>query len=154
MTDAEVRDALPAAGPILAMALTGYGEARGESLDGKVAVMHTIHNRFLAGRFGATITAVCLAPKQFSCWTAGDDPNHGSLLLMAEHALDRTRRVDPLLREFVFLAQGIVNRDLRDSVFGATHYLTKELLERKPPAWARGQSPIVEIGRHVFFIVP
>lgn len=48
------------------VALTLWGEARGESFAGKYAVASTIWNR--AKGKPANLAHVCTAPKQFSCW--------------------------------------------------------------------------------------
>ena len=61
------------------LARTLYGEARGESHTGKIAVANVVMNRVaLASKhphFGdGTAAGACKAPWQFSCWNAAD-PN-------------------------------------------------------------------------------
>ena len=56
--------------------LTLYGEARGEPIEGIVAVGCVIRNRV---KFEGSFYAVCLKPRQFSCWNQ-DDPNYSVLL--------------------------------------------------------------------------
>jgi hypothetical protein len=73
---AELRDA----GPIdlddemLCLATAVYFEAKGEPLDGQLAVAQVILNRVEAGRFGRDICAVVKAPRQFSFVRGGAMP--------------------------------------------------------------------------------
>lgn len=72
------------------MAKTLYAEARGEPEEGMLAVGWVIRNRAersgyagsLVGSNGA-VSAVCLAPWQFSCWNK-DDPNYPKLEALTE----------------------------------------------------------------------
>lgn len=67
------------------MALTIYGEARGESTEGKIAVgsviLERVDHRLWDGR---TIQEVCLRKWQFSCFLE-NDRNFGRLLNIAEN---------------------------------------------------------------------
>ena len=58
------------------MAKTIYGEARGETREGQIAVACVIFNRFRSGKWfsAKTLAGVCLKPLQFSCWNKSD-PN-------------------------------------------------------------------------------
>jgi N-acetylmuramoyl-L-alanine amidase len=58
------------------MSRTLWGEARGESFAGQLAVGWVIINRVIDGkkRWPTTIAGVCLQPLQFSCWNP-NDPN-------------------------------------------------------------------------------
>lgn len=53
----------------LIIALTLFGEVRGEPLSSKMAVGSVIYNR--AGGRSEQFAAVCKAKKQFSCWNKG-----------------------------------------------------------------------------------
>lgn len=119
------------------MARTIYGEARGESFTGQVAVGNVILNRARRGGwFGASIAAVCQKPWQFSCWNA-NDPNRDKLL-----AVDLTSEA---LRTAVQACLAAVERDLTS---GSTHYYAKHIA---PPAWAKGLRPAFSEGGHLFF---
>ena len=65
LTDAEVKARLS---DLEVTLVTLFGEARGEPVEGLIAVGSVIRNRVKAARFGSTYRAVCLARWQFSCW--------------------------------------------------------------------------------------
>lgn len=137
-----------------ALWLTIYGEARGEPVEGQIAVASVIRNR-VGRRWGGSLRAVCLAPKQFSCWNPDANVNHAHLMDMAAAAIGdfHERAAAPLdarARQIKFLAQGIVNGDLLDNTQGADHYLTRNLLQSADaPTWAVGK-PARVVGAHAF----
>lgn len=128
------------------LARTIYGEARGESLNGKQAVANVIRNRVryaaassaAARRFGKGYEGVCRKPWQFSCWNL-TDPNRAKI--------NSVTVKDATFRECLALAAATVNGTLTDNVAGATYYHTTAV----SPAWARGVKPILRIGTHVFY---
>ncbi|HVO17344.1 MAG TPA: cell wall hydrolase [Alphaproteobacteria bacterium] len=120
------------------VARTLYGEARGQPLDGIVAVASVVMNRARRGAYGATPAEVCLRPWQFSCWNARD-PNRAII-----------ERVQPgtFLFDVCRLVAALVLRGLLpDPTGGATHYHTKGVA----PDWSRGKTPSAVIGDHLFF---
>lgn len=129
------------------LALTAYGEARGEPIEGIVAVMSVIRNRVNEGRFGGnTYQAVCLKPKQFSCWNE-DDPNR-KLLDRAVESLEQG--ILPRVLELcMLLAEGITKGIIPDNTKGSNHYLTRKLFNEGIISWAKG-SPKALVGNHVF----
>lgn len=135
------------------VALTLYGEARGERVEGKVAVACVIRNRVLEKRFGADYKAVCLAPWQFSCWKReGGASNHDALITTARLMVSGQHNgPGHRLRECIWVADGIIGDHLQDITRKATHYITRALWESKPPKWAMDQTPCIGIGAHVFF---
>lgn len=142
------------------LARTIYGEARGEPLRGRVAVAWVILNRTRAdigadGKpdwWGEGIIGVCCKPWQFSCWNE-NDPNRAKLTAVS---LD-----DDVFRECHAIATltakvaGKGDADLEplfsDPTGGAVAYVTRALLDRNPPAWARDRAPDAWIGNHAFF---
>ena len=122
-------------------ALTIRAEARGETLEGQVAVAHVIINRVKARhRRESTISGVCLEPLQFSAWNL-DDPNRAK---MGETPWSD----DTLLLALAALLRAI-DEDRRgiDPTEGALHYHTKNAR----PRWSRGIKPTVVIGHHQFY---
>lgn len=154
MTEHELRDALT---PDQVLILTLWGEARGEPVEGQIAVGNVIRNRSKhpnPTRFGGSIKDVCLKPAQFSCWW-GDDANSRELYRLGE-VLCRNepmpRLYQALFRQLDWITVGILSGALLDNTIQSDHYLTRKLYESEhPPAWARRQIPRVNIGRHVFF---
>lgn len=153
MTEQDVKDRLTGRD---AVACTVRGEARGEPLDGLVAVACTIRNRVNdpRRRYGVGWAGVCFKPWQFSCWhERGGPENYRWTMALARAVLAGDVTVDR--RGYIVaraIAQGVMEPGgLPDSTGGATHYVTRERLERQPPAWARRARRTVEIGRHVFF---
>lgn len=126
------------------LARTIWGEARGESLDGKEAVANVILNRAKKakqlGRFwwGNDIEEVCLKPYQFSCWNE-NDINYRKLL-----AVDSD---DPNFAICQRIARRAVNGLLTDNTNGADHYHAIGI----NPSWTEGRVPVAEIGHHIFY---
>lgn len=128
------------------MALCIYGEARGESLAGKIAVAHTIMNRVkLPKWWGRTIQDVILKPKQFSCF---NDGSKNRLTLRAIAAdWDRAFQRNRVLRECYLVAEGVIEGDIRDNTDGATHYNTIDC----DPSWDDAMVRTDVIGNHEFY---
>jgi N-acetylmuramoyl-L-alanine amidase len=123
------------------MARTIFGEARSEPWEGKLAVGWVIQNRATQGGWwGSTVPAVCRKARQFSCWNP-TDPNR----LRCERV---GLRDDTMFRQCVAAAACVLSGLCPDQTGGATHYYATSI---DPPAWARGKTPTVTIGNHVFF---
>lgn len=157
MTDAEITAGL---NDFQALFLTIWAEARSEPVDGQIAVAWTIRNRVnRPQRFGASYRAVCLARKQFSCWNPGTDANHVRLmeltrLELGDVAERSTLRRDPVLEQVKWIAEGVISGRVMDNTKQAGHYLTTALFHsEQAPRWAKGQTPLVTLGRHVFLKV-
>ena len=118
---------------------TTWGEARGESWEGKVAVAWVIKNRSLSGKwFGGSISEVCLKPWQFSCWNE-NDPNREKCEAIG---LD-----DTMARECLAASMAAWHDLLPDPTHGSTHYHA----EGVQPDWSQGQEPAAVIGKHLFY---
>ena len=127
------------------LARTLWGEARGESLAGQVAVAWTIRNRVNDGKakswWGEGYAGVCLKPYQFSCWNKGD-PNYAYL--------SGAKQIP--FREFAqaqIAADQVMFGKVSDPTDGATHYYAATM--PKPPAWIVGAKQTLKLGHHVFF---
>ena len=127
------------------LARTIYGEARGEPLEGQIAVAWVVRNRATLAdhrrQFGiGTLASACQAPWQFSCWNE-NDPNRQKLF-----AVDLN---DPIFRRCYFAALGVVDVDYGfayDPTHGALFYYADTI---DPPSWAVGK-PYIQIGHHRF----
>lgn len=130
------------------LARTIYGEARGETTEGREAVANVVINRIRfaqarqGGRYwwGNTFEFVCRKPWQFSCWN-DDDPNREKLMLVQAE--------NDVFAECLEVARRAVDGELRDNTEGATHYHVTSM--PFPHSWGKPIDPHLTIGRHVFY---
>lgn len=132
------------------LARTLYGEARGESRQGKIAVACVILNRVklkkmcgwreIGGRKIATVAATCTRPYQFSCWNR-NDPNRKIIIQVTTK--------NKIYAECLEIAQAVCDEIIEDITNGATHYYNPKACQQ--PTWAKGKSPCIAIGQHLFF---
>ena len=130
---------------------TIYGEARGESTTGKIAVGFVVCNRAKIAKvykkehdknhplYGSgTPMSACTVAYQFSCWNLGD------LNLEIIKALDpESTEAQPS----VMAAKAALEETAPDPSNGATHYHA----EGMSPSWAYGRTPTAVIGQHIFY---
>lgn len=138
-----------------AFAMTLWGEARGESLQAKSVVASVILNRAskpswmdgmlpLSTPLKDRVKAVCLQPKQFSCWNPSD-PNSPKLWKPLDH--------DKLVvwQECVLIAAASLDGLFRNQVMGADHYHSFPADEKSHwPKWADDKKLVTRIGK--FFL--
>lgn len=136
------------------VALTLFGEARGEPIEGRIAIASIIRNRVTLKRhaFGLTPREACLKRWQFSCWIPeGGAVNYG-VLMDAVHLVS-SNALSPMLRECLWVADGALGGLFLESVKGSTHYYNPAAM--KPagtmPDWAVGKTPACTINAHLFF---
>jgi N-acetylmuramoyl-L-alanine amidase len=129
----------------VALALTLWGEARGEGLAGMVAVAWTIRNRVEDGKdrswWGEGYAGVCQRPYQFSCWNV-NDPNYPYLT-------GANRIPTAEFAKCQLAAQQVIEGLTPDPTGGATHYYSTSMT--KPPKWAAGARQTLRLGHHIFF---
>ena len=121
-----------------------WAEARGEPIEGKIAVANVIRNRTMnPDRYGEGWRGVCLKPKQFSCLNEGD-PNRVQIFnigLGGEQSLSS-------YKECQWVVGGIMQRWLKDTTSGSDHYYSTAL--QFAPYWAKNMKVTSQIGDHVF----
>lgn len=123
-----------------ALSRTIYGESRGESYIGQIAVAWVVKNRAAKPSWwGKTIEEVCFKPSQFSCW------NHGDPNLDVIHAA--TPNVETYLRA-MGIAALVIAGNIPDPTEGATHYHSTGI---GPPLWSEKMAKTVVIGHHQFY---
>lgn len=127
------------------VARTLWGEARGESVAGQIAVAWTVRNRVFDGKpkswWGEGYAGVCQKPYQFSCWNK-NDPNYAYL--------NGSKQIP--FREFAqaqLVADQVLTGKVLDPTGGATHYYATTMI--KAPAWAAKAKQTLKLGHHVFF---
>lgn len=121
------------------LARTIYGEARGASFEGKIAVAHVVLNRARKGGWwGDTIASVCLRSSQFSCWNL-NDPNRKKI--------ESIQMGDKVFQECEFAALGAILGHYPDPTSNSCHYHTSSV----HPKWATGHTSVGHIGNHIFY---
>jgi hypothetical protein len=148
MTAAELRAAVRTLPDRTVVALTVWGEARGEPVAGQVAVAWVIKNRAQSRQ--QSLATVCLARWQFSCWW-GQDANAVAVRERAYRVLTGEVVADPpWLRVLTLVTQVLVGA-IPDPTRGANHYLTTSLYhDPHRPAWAATLPVATVIHRHTF----
>ena len=120
-------------------ARTVYGEARGETEQGKIAVAWIIRNRVKRGGWwGDNADTVCRFPWQFSCWNE-KDPNRGKIKAAG---LD-----NEAFRQSLLAVAAAFSGIAPDPTDGATHYHAHSV----SPPWAKDKTPVAIIGGHRFY---
>lgn len=115
-----------------------YGEAAGESYEGKFAVGCVIRNRVRTpGWWGDSYHRVILAPKQFSCFNSG-----APTLKMMKNPKGKA------WADCLKAAEAILS-DAADITGGASHYFRPDVVQ---PAWAKRMKRTVTIGHHEFYL--
>lgn len=121
---------------------TVYGEARGESFAGKLAVAHVLVNRVNKTPKDKRYSLASVSTEwlQFSVWREGD-PNFN---LITTVNYDNPQFQDCLRAVLLALKNDKMGIDPTE---GSTHYHTKNI----NPFWAKGEEPVYEVGYHVFY---
>jgi spore germination cell wall hydrolase CwlJ-like protein len=147
MTDAEIKTALSVRD---AVALTLWGEARNEPIEGIVGVANVIRHRQL--KTGRSWKYVVHQRLQFTCWwPQGGAANYERVISLARKIVTGQGITQVSWYECDWIAEGILLGRFRDNVQGARHYLTTALLATNPPAWVKSGRRVADIGHHIFF---
>jgi len=126
------------------MALTMWGEARGQGEEAMRAVGHVIDNRRRAGMHGAFVTDTVGEAFQFSCWNPGD-PNRAAMENVDR--LAEGSREHRMWRAARRIADEILAGQSADPTGGALFYHSLDVA----PRWSAGIEPVAQIGGHLFF---
>lgn len=130
-----------------------YGEARGESVQGKIAVAWSAVNRQLK-KANKTVCQVVLAPLQYSIF------NNNPTLRAAATSLDiEPRQKNAIDTETWVESQRVAEQVLAgyapDPTGGATHYIADRVMRQKGyvyPKWSRQYRQVAVIENHRFFV--
>lgn len=108
-----------------------YHEARGESLEGQIAVAQVTVNRVRDPAYHSTVCGVVYAHKQFS-WTLGK----------------RKQVVDQKAwRAALDISRAVLTQSIPLPHFPATHFHTRQV----KPYWAKTKTRVAVIGNHIFY---
>lgn len=120
-------------------ALNIWIEARGEEMNGKIAVGEVMLNRLHAGHWGSTVAQVVLAPYQFSGWNTTDHNRIAAAILDDQ---------DP---QYVQCVQAWEAAKNGSNIVGvALRYLNPQAVHPLP-AWANPANLITTVGHHQFY---
>lgn len=143
------------------IAATLFGEARGESSEGRIAVANVLSNRASRqrgrkGPWSKALRDVCLQPAQFSCWSSHGGSANYQTTVDAARMLSRQELVGPQMRDCLAIADALIAKGLPSLVGKATHYYSPQAMTKhgnvsEIPKWAQGLTPVAEIGAHLFF---
>ena len=123
------------------LALCILGEARGEPIEGRIAVGNAIRNRVKNRKWdGETYHEVILMPKQFSCF---DDANLNHML----NIIEAPKSYGIRWKEAQWIATGIINNLLADNTKKALNYHANYV----NPPWAKKMVRTIQIGNHIFY---
>ena len=126
-----------------------YGEARGESLLGKIAVAYTVINRAK----NKTLCQVALAPKQYSIFNNNPELRAAAVSLHLEPK-QKNKLDNKSWAQSLAVAELVMKRAVKDPVSGATHYLSDSLMKSRGyhyPRWSKEYVQVGLIGKHRFF---
>jgi spore germination cell wall hydrolase CwlJ-like protein len=126
-----------------------YGEARGETAEGKVAVAYSAINR--SGK--KTVCEVVLAPKQYSIFNNNPALREAALSIHIEPKQKNIQEVDAW-EESMEVATKVIQRVVPDPTNGATHYLAPKLMKTLGyayPRWALQYKVVAVIDNHTFY---
>ena len=123
------------------VAQTAWGEARGEPIEGRYAVIWTIRNRQSLHRRWRSmpLVAICRAPWQYSVWNP-KDPN-------LPH-IQNVSLEDAVFCECLQIAIEVLGGQSISPVGRATHYHTAAIA---CPNWAKGHTSVCQIGGHLYY---
>lgn len=134
--------------PADVLAITLWGEARSEPVEGRIAIANVVRNRVShPGWWGTDYVSVCRAPQQFSCWNAGDDANHAAVMALLADVW-AGKPAEPIYRECLWIADGVMRGLVCDRIGKATHYFASSIA---PPAWSAKAHLVARIGNHLFY---
>lgn len=134
------------------LAVTLYGEARNEPLEGLLAVAWVIQNR-VGKRFGKSVRKVCMAHAQFSCWFPyGGAANHEAVKALVTTLAAKTPVETQPYRQCAYVAFGVLHGWVVSNIGACNHYHTVSLVPR--PGWAQKATPKHQKGAHLFYELP
>lgn len=130
------------------LAVTIFGEARGESEKGQIAVAYTILNRSLNKR--KTLCDIALAPKQYSIFN--NNPKLRAIATSLHLVPQQKNIIDKNSWDRAMaVAQMVARKTVQDPGHGATHYVAYKSLTHIPD-WTRKFKVSAKIDNHTFFV--
>jgi spore germination cell wall hydrolase CwlJ-like protein len=120
------------------LALVTWREAEGETMEGKLGVANSIHNRVLNTNIPDNWSNIIAARHQYSSMTFPGNPR-----LIAWPQDD-----EPAWHDCMEVAERVITLQGADNTFGAVNYCNLDVVD---PPWAHTMRFTVKIGKHSFF---
>lgn len=135
--------------PVQLLALAVYGEARGEPMEGRIAVASVILLRQKTGKWG-NIKGVILSPWQFSCFNPSDIQYNR--LRQIAYNLKKPQYNKPFALEEAFILarsmmDGYIKKHKKIEQNFVLHFKTPAV----NPKWASKMRKVTVIGNHEFY---
>ena len=137
---------------IYCLAITIYGEARGESDEGRRAVAHVVMNRQASRHYPYTACDVVAERWQFESIYR---TKLGSLIDEQDYTVfpSKHERNRKIFNELLVLSEKIYWGEDPDITNGATHFWSPSVqakLKRSTPTWATARNKVASIDKHWF----
>src|SRR5688572_919010 len=140
------------------LAVLLFGEARGETLDGQIAVANVVRNRVYTTAANKRQSpsdlwmSIMLKPWAFSCFdNDGGNWNARKVVAFAQGLVQAHTHAQPVaqpVRQLLWIASGALADALPDLSRGATHYFVRN---SPVPKWASGRTPLQSLDSHDFY---
>lgn len=131
---------------LLALVLSIYQEARGESIAGMQVVADTVYTRVHDSRWASSYAEVVLESKQFTWVAKLNIREQGDLIDLQAHILQSkhfTKKDRVAYRQATQIATRVLSQGYKPK-YRFTHFYSG-----KAPVWAKNRSK-VKIGNHTF----
>lgn len=126
-----------------------YGEARGESITGKIAVAFSAINRAK----NKSLCQIVLAPHQYSIFN--NNPTLRKVALSSSIVPKQKNQIDnDSWDDSKLVAELAISGDLTDPTKGATHYIAPKIMAKNHyiyPRWTREYVLVATIDNHKFY---
>lgn len=119
------------AADIECLARNVYHEARGEPLEGQIAVAQVTLNRVASSQFQGSVCKVVYAHRQFS-WT---------------HGTPKKIKDSKAWRDSLAIARAVLTQSIPLPDFKALYFHTKQV----KPRWAKTKRVLAVINNHIFY---
>ena len=133
------------------LAVTVYGEARGEPTLGQIAVAYTVVNRAI--RSSKSLCNIVLAQHQYSIFN--NNPKLRAIAISLHLIPEQKNIIDQKSWEqAVKVAQMVSRNYVEDPTGGATHYIADKVMKSKGyhyPKWSKEFKMVKEIENHKFY---
>ena len=125
---------------VFTMAMTIYGEARGENMRGKYAVAHVLNNRVIFN--DTSVVEEAFKNKQFTTWNINDK---NLKAIVSATQMYPANFIE--LKDYFAISLRVILGIHKDTTYEATHYYNPSLVT---PYWSTSLQETITIGNHRF----